>query len=124
MITYIYVLVCPLDGLIKYVGKSNNPEKRLKDHMLDFRCMDLNKAMWIRQLRSKKMRPEMVIVDEIESFEWKYWESWWCSYMKSLGYKLFNSRSRNGLTYANSKTFKKGNIPWNKDRWTPSKKKN
>jgi hypothetical protein len=117
MTTFIYILICPIDGLVKYVGKANNPAKRLKDHMLDFRCMDFHKATWIRQLKLLKKKPELIIVDEIESFEWKYWEAFWCEYFKSLGYKLFNVRSRNGLTFANSKTFRKGNIPWNKDRW-------
>jgi len=122
MTTYIYILVCPLDGLVKYVGKANNPDKRLKDHMLDFRCMDLKKATWIMQLKKLKKKPELIVVDEVESFEWKYWEHFWSIYFKSLGYTLFNTRTRNGLTYANSKTFRPGNIPWNKDRWKPVKK--
>lgn len=114
MTTFIYILICPVDGLIKYVGKSNNPQKRLKDHLLDFRCMDLNKAMWLRELRSKKLKPILVVVDEVDSFDWKDEEQQWCEHFKSLGFTLFNVRSRNGLTYANSKTFKPGNIPWNK----------
>lgn len=114
MTTFIYILICPLDGDIKYVGKANNPEKRLKDHMLDFRCMDLHKAQWIRLLRSHKKKPIMFIVDEVSSFEWKFYEEWWCEHFKSLGCQLFNKRSRNGLTFSNSKTYKPGNIPWNK----------
>jgi len=102
MTTFIYILICPFDGLVKYVGKSNDPNKRVKDHMLDFRCMDLNKAVWIRKMKSNKMKPEMIVIDEVSSFDWKYWEQWWCIYFKSLGFKLFNTRSRNGLTYANS----------------------
>lgn len=117
MVTKIYALICPLDGNVKYVGKSNNPEKRLKDHCLDFRCMDLHKANWIRLLRSKKEKPILIILDEVRIWDWQFWEEFWCSYFKSLGYKLFNKRSRNGLTYANSKTFKKGNIPWNKKNY-------
>lgn len=113
MTTFIYVLICPLDGKIKYVGKSNNPEKRLKDHCLDFRCMDIHKAMWIRQLKGKGIKPELVIVDEVPVFDWKFWEEFYCYYFKSLGFKLFNTRSRNGLTYANHKSFKPGNKPWN-----------
>ena len=111
--TFIYILICPMDGLVKYVGKSNNPEKRTKDHCLDFRCMDGNKAQWILTLRKEKKKPIMVIVDEVSSFDWKFWEEFYCQYFKSLGYKLYNKRSRNGLTFANSKTFKKGNVPWN-----------
>lgn len=103
-----------MDGLIKYVGKSNNPHKRAKDHLLDFRNMDLNKSLWITKLKQEKKKPELVIVDEVDLFDWKYWEEWWCCYFKSLGFKLYNVRSRNGLTYANSKTFKPGNVPWNK----------
>lgn len=114
MTTFIYILICPIDGKVKYVGKSNNPVKRLADHCLDFRGMDLHKAMWIRQLRGIKKRPELVVVDEVGSFEWKFWEEFYCHYFKSFGFKLFNTRSKNGLTYANSKTFKKGNVPWNK----------
>ena len=114
--TFIYILICPLDGLVKYVGKSNNPEKRLKDHLLDFRCMDLNKAMWIRQLRALKLKPRMEVIDEVDADNWKNKEQYWCEYFKGYGYELFNTRSRNGLTYANSKTFKPGNVPWNKKK--------
>ncbi len=111
--TFIYILICPLDGLVKYVGKSNNPEKRLKDHCLDFRCMDLNKAMWIRELRAQNMKPFLRVIDEVDYDHWKEREEYWCNYFKSYGYVLFNTRSRNGLTYANSKTFRPGRVPWN-----------
>lgn len=113
MTTFIYLLICPLDGLLKYVGKSNNPDKRLKDHCLDFRCMDLQKAAWIKKLKSEKKRPILIIIDEVDSDDWKFWEEWWCQYFKGLGFKLFNNRAKNGLTFANGTTFKKGNRPWN-----------
>lgn len=114
MTTNIYMLICPIDDKVKYVGKSNSPEKRLKDHRLDFRCMDLHKAMWMRLLNSKGQKPILVILDEVSIHDWKFWEDWWCQYFKSFGYTLFNKRSKNGLTYANVKTFKPGNTPWNK----------
>ena len=114
MTTFIYALICPVDGSMKYVGKSNNPEKRLKDHLFDFRCMDLRKAQWIRMLKSVKKKPILIILDEVDIFDWQFWEDFWSQYFKSHGIVLFNTRTKNGLTYANSKTFKKGNIPWNK----------
>jgi len=113
MKTFIYILICPVDGNVKYVGKSNNPEKRLKDHMLDFRCMDLEKAKWIIDLKRKKLKPKLEIIEQVDSFHWKEKESYWCDHYRNLGYTLFNKRSRNGLTFSNSKSFKKGNIPWN-----------
>jgi hypothetical protein len=114
MTTFIYILYCPIDCILKYVGKSNDPEKRLRDHCLDFRCMDLQKAAWIRKLKAKKLKPRLIIIDEIDVDDWKDKEEFWCNYFKGYGYQLYNKRSRNGLTFRNSTTFKPGNIPWNK----------
>lgn len=111
--TFIYILICPMNGRVKYCGKSNNPVKRLKDHCLDFRCMDEGMEKWIKKVLSKGLKPKLIIVDEICVEDWKDMEMFWCEYLRSLGFKLFNKRSRNGLTYANSKTFKPGNRPWN-----------
>jgi hypothetical protein len=102
-----------MNGRVKYCGKSNNPAKRLKDHCLDFRCMDQGMEDWLKKILAKGLRPTMIIVDEPEVDEWKDMEMFWCEYLRALGFKLFNKRSRNGLTYANSKTFKPGNRPWN-----------
>lgn len=115
MTTKIYALVCPIDGQIKYIGKSNDPVRRVKDHMLDVRDMDVHKALWVRTLKAKKLKPELLILDEVEIGEWQYWEEFYIGYYKSLGASLFNKRSGgNGLTFASSQTFKKGNVPWNK----------
>lgn len=112
--TFIYLLICPMDGLVKYVGKANNPKQRLKDHCLDFRCMDLNKSTWILKLKNQGLKPELVVLEEVSVDEWKFWEEFYCHYFKSLGFILYNKRSRNGLTYSNNTTFKPGRVPWNK----------
>lgn len=117
MTTKIYILICPIDGKVKYVGKSNDPFRRAKDHMIDLRGMDFNKASWILRLKQQKMKPIVEVVDDVPLFDWKFWEGFWIDYFKSLGYTLFNTRrSGNGLTYATHQTFKKGNTPWNKRR--------
>lgn len=117
MVTKIYGLICPLTNEIKYIGKSNNPERRLKDHMWDTRGMDINKALWIKDLKTKKLKPILEILDEVPISTWQYWEEFWILYFKALGAKIFNKRAGNGLTYANHQTFKPGNIPWNKKLW-------
>ena len=94
--TYIYALICPLDGMLKYIGKANNPEKRVLDHMQDMRGIVYEKAMWIKKLK------------------WQNAEEFWISYFKVIGCNLFNKRSGNGLTFANHQTFRKGHIPWNR----------
>lgn len=118
MTTFIYLLICPIDGRVKYVGKANNPLQRLRDHVRDFRCMDARKANWIRRLRAEGRRPEVLVLEEVAIADWKFWEEWWCQYWKGMGFELFNKRSRNGLTYANSRTFKPGHVPWNKGKKT------
>ena len=116
MKTHIYVLICPLSKEVRYVGKSNDPQRRLKDHMIDFRTRlgEFKKVTWLRGLFEKKLKPEMEIIDTIDMNDWKYWEQWWIEYFKYLGFSLVNSKSGgNGLSVGNHQTFKKGNIPWN-----------
>lgn len=114
MNTFIYALFCPIDGQLKYIGKSNQPKRRLKDHMLDVKDMPVAKLLWVDEMKKRKLKPIMEILDEVSMYEWQYWESWWIEYFKSLGINLINKRSGNGLSFANSQTYKKGNIPWNK----------
>lgn len=113
MTTSIYGLFCPIDGKLKYVGKSGNPVRRLKDHMLDVRDMPVEKLLWVDEMKRKKLKPILEILDEVSVDNWQYWENFYIEYFKSLGIQLLNKRSGNGLTFANSKTFKVGNRPHN-----------
>lgn len=116
MDTHIYVLICPVDGEIKYVGKSNDPERRLKDHMIDYRVRlgEYRKVKWLSDLAKKKLKPELLVVDIVDIQNWKFWEKWWIQYFKSLGCNLLNNKSGgNGLSVGNDYTFKAGHKPWN-----------
>ncbi len=115
--TFIYMLICPIDNQVKYVGKANNVPHRVKDHMLDLRGVSKEKAEWILELRKAKLKPIVEILDEVSVEDWKYWEAFWMEYFISLGCKLLGKRCPGrGLTYSNSMTFKKNNIPWNKGK--------
>jgi len=114
--THIYILICPITKHIKYVGKSNSPKRRAKDHMLDFRGVPVDRMLWLDEIKRRKLKPILEVIDTINIEEWKYWEEFWISYFKSIGAELFNKRSGNGLTYSNSQTFKIGHIPYNKGR--------
>lgn len=113
--TYIYGLICPIDGNLKYVGKSNNCERRLRDHMTDFRGCEYEKSLWIRTLKVKKLKPELFIIQECHIDEWKREEEFWIGYFKSLGINLLNKHSGgNGLSVADYSSFKPGNTLYKK----------
>lgn len=114
MKTYIYILVDPISNQIRYVGKSNNPEQRYKNHKNRCRDKNTHKRNWINKLRLLGKYPEIEIIDIVFINEWKYWERFWISYFKSIGANLTNyCIGGEGLTFGNQTSFKKGQKPWN-----------
>jgi len=113
MKTYIYALLCPIEQTIKYIGKANDPYRRLRDHLQDIRGITIDKLLWIDKLKRAKLKPILEILDEVEIEKWQFWESWYMEYYKSIGLSLISKRAGNGLTFSNNQTFKKGQIPYN-----------
>lgn len=67
---YIYVLICPIENKIRYVGKSKNPKTRYKQHLKDAeKKQNTKKQKWIRELKSKKLYPIIKIIDKEENEE-------------------------------------------------------
>lgn len=79
--TYIYGLLCPLDGKIHYVGKSNDPVLRLRSHMNEMgqwqrwvaeygdryangKRVHNAKLLWLDRLDQRSLRPKLVILEE------------------------------------------------------------
>jgi predicted GIY-YIG superfamily endonuclease len=119
MITYIYGLVCPKTKLVMYIGKSNNPKRRLKDHMIDFRTRfgEFRKVTWLLDLHRNKLKPELLILEtlDMDDYDWKEREKHWIATYRVINPDLLNYKDGgNGLSVANDKSFKIGNIPWNK----------
>lgn len=92
---YIYVLTDPrfAEGdckHIRYVGVSNNPKKRLKDHHKDFRGS--HKASWFKNLRDECVEAKMEV---IESFQYRNdansAEIYWIAQFKAWGFCLTNA---------------------------------
>lgn len=87
--TFIYILIDPRNNQIRYVGKANNPKKRLEGHLGDKR--KTYKTNWIKNLKSKELRPVIEIIDEVALDEWQFWEQHYISLYKSWGFKLTNA---------------------------------
>lgn len=61
----IYGLVDPRNGIIEYIGRTNDLKRRLKQHI--FKSLKSKskskKEAWICSLNSKNLKPEMVVID-------------------------------------------------------------
>src|SRR5262245_15102113 len=100
--TFIYALICPDSGEMKYIGKANNPKRRLKDHMSDFRGQEYNKALWISRMKREKKKPILEIIEEVAMDCWQAAEEFWIAYYKFIGANLLNIKEGgNGLSEAN-----------------------
>lgn len=111
MKTKIYVLKCPDTKEVRYVGKSNNPEQRLKAHNNKARDIGTYKRNWINKLRVDGKKPIFEIIEEVDIAIWKEKEKYWINYYLAQGAKLVNSLNDigKGLTSSNNTSFKKGN---------------
>lgn len=81
MSTFIYALVDPRDGRIRYVGKANDPRLRLRRHVVG-RNEGNRKAEWILELWSKGLRPKLRILEEVPHAEWQDAEKRWIAKLK------------------------------------------
>lgn len=89
--TFIYTLNCPETGMVRYVGKSNNPKQRLSAHLSLKKPS--KKTSWILGLKNKNSLPKLEIIDEVPCCDWEFWESHYIKLFKSCGANLFNLTS-------------------------------
>jgi len=61
----VYGLKDPITNLIMYVGISINVEGRYRQHIFESKNTAGKKNEWIRELMSKNLNPELVILDSI-----------------------------------------------------------
>jgi hypothetical protein len=90
--TFIYTLIDPITYLIRYVGKADNPQKRLERHLRDLRHhkAKTHKENWIYSLTQKEQMPIVKIIAEVDEKYWKFWEIHYISLYRSLGFDLTN----------------------------------
>ena len=82
---FIYGLIDPRDGEVKYVGKTKNLQERLKTHIKEARRTNTPKNAWILSLRRLGMRPEIGVLEEVLEEEWEYYEQWWIAFFRQQG---------------------------------------
>lgn len=87
----IYILIDPITDEVRYVGKTKYDRGRLAHHMYDASKCKFPVNKWILSLKNKGLKPEILLLDEINNDEeWKFWEQWYIQLFKSWGFSLTN----------------------------------
>jgi len=87
----VYILIDPMDKVVRYVGISKNVGRRSREHLQGRSSVAV--AHWVRELKTQGLTPDISIVEEdipdegmAEVREWD-----WCTYFLTKGAHLLNS---------------------------------
>lgn len=74
--TFIYALKDPDTGIIRYIGKANNPVLRWVGHSKQATRRNGRAPVchWIRKLHALGKIPSLEVLDEVPRSEWEFWE--------------------------------------------------
>jgi len=89
-LTFIYALKDPDTGEIRYVGKANNPEARLRNHIGKAKEEKNHRANWIKSLMARGKFPVLEIIDESPEDEWPMLEAAYIQFYTEEGCNLVN----------------------------------
>ena len=128
--TYIYALCEPNTGVVRYVGKSDDPERRYRNHIYQarHRTRSFPSGDWIKGLIDSGEKPELTILEETTQDNWQNAEIQWIAYYRENGNDLLNcdSGGNGGKIGIMSKSARQRLVERNKGRrgkkrnWTPS----
>jgi hypothetical protein len=109
---FIYTLSDPITNEVKYIGKTNNINRRLKDHISNSSLSELNKKNnWIISLLKNKLVPKIEILDEIVESDIDFYEIFYISLFKSWGFNLTNgTNGGDGYDWTGKKHSKESNL--------------
>jgi hypothetical protein len=109
--TFIYALVDPRNGQVRYIGKANRPTSRFSSHIKNPNG-SYHKVNWIKELAKYNLIPELFILDEVNFSEWPFWEAHYISLYKSFGFDLTNASNggegNDGYKHTDEDKYKSG----------------
>lgn len=90
--TFIYILIDPRTNEVRYVGKSNNPKKRLfAYHIPQSKLKRTHKECWIYSLINKNLSPILKIIEETDLNNWCDREKYYIKHYLESGCNLVNA---------------------------------
>jgi len=93
-VRFIYALACPVTQQVRYVGAATHPTQRLYGHQsLNAHSKEL--LEWVEWLRSKDLKPMMIVLEECPAGEWRESELRWIRYCADRGFPLLNKQGAN-----------------------------
>lgn len=118
--TFIYALKEPDTGIIRYIGKSDNPVLRWVEHSKQAaKGRRAPVCCWIRKLTSLGQIPSLETLDEVLKSEWQVWEKEYIRLFRALATKpLLNvsAGGDGGVTSLNPGSWNRGRVAWNKGK--------
>lgn len=83
--TFIYGLVDPITGYVRYVGKADYPKDRFKAHLRPSQLLEeSHKTHWLRSLIEAGKKPSLIILEKVPQKDWECAEKKWIAYFRSL----------------------------------------
>jgi group I intron endonuclease len=87
---YIYGLQDPETKRVRYVGVSNNPQRRFKAHLKPESAKFSHKDNWITSLKKRGLLPTLFIIQEVADDSWGLVEQQWIKHYRLNGEPLTN----------------------------------
>lgn len=74
---YIYALVDPVMNMVWYVGQTNNPKRRIKEHLSESSNPTTQVSQWVAKMKAAGITPRLNILekcaDELAGEREEYW---------------------------------------------------
>ena len=104
--TFIYGL-CEENNIIRYIGKSNNPNKRLKEHIRFSHLKKTYKDYWIQSVINKNKLVKLIILEKVNLKDWQVKEIFWINKYKNNKLTNHSKGGIGGRTVVYTKSYDK-----------------
>ncbi len=116
---YIYTLIDPRNGELRYIGKSDRPLQRLRDHINE--RSNTHRSHWIQQLAALGLEPEIEIIDATPAgTDWQMVEIAYIAAARGDGIRLVNgTNGGDGVTGLSPESRARITNAWRGRKHTP-----